>query len=550
MSFVRRIWRLLQRRRSPQFPPIPEDWGGTVSITPISLRRMAEVMRRLFMEPEKWVHRRVERIYLKSHQMAHHQISVDFTLPPAMPHVGRFGERRVYIAPLFLLVKDSLSPMREGKRPRRRFFLFGERRPDASKPIIPTAPYSNIDFRDQAGQRIPVLTRLQSAQLTATMLLKEAERVVGSDLVTDRLRDEIYPIPFRRLADLGEVLKWLFDEEVLSSDPRAALRKDDLFTELVHILASHSIIICLLTEDEPRRPIYKLSYDEPLNEHYVSKKRNLRESFGRYVERVFQTLGWKSERYFVPLTEIGAGFSYHVEIAIPDELQVNAVTLTGKEYRRFTDLISSSDRDYFIQQIGSANEGKIYIPRPYPGRRVGLVWVKLRARRTGFLVGAVITSVFITALLILATWKAPSVLSDKTADPAAAAFLIAPALVGFFLARPGEHAITGKMLRWARLALAMNAGISTLAVFFLITAPKTEPAGNESVLTLVVWTVEKLPAALSGPGGHLRLQWGILAFFSLILSLLFVVSLIIPMVHGETIYQPMPDDSIGGEGLP
>ncbi len=285
-------------------------------------------------------------------------------------------------------------------------------------------------------------------------------------------------------------------------------------------------------DGSPPRSIYKLSYDEPANET-VSKPKGA----------LWRSLGWTSEQYYVRLNEIGASASYHVEIEVPQELEINAIGVVGKRYRWYDDLENRKNSDYLIQQIKIATEGKVYIPEPIPGRRVGLAWVKLRARRSGFLAGALATSLITTIMLALAAVAAPYVVQVGKSESGTAALLLVPALVTAFIVRPGEHAITAKMLRWARIALVLNAMLPALAVFFLITAhSETDPNNTVANLSLgpIGFTVV-VAKRVTNAGHELQLYWAILAVASFLFTLLFALSYILPLPYGETVYKPMSE---------
>jgi hypothetical protein len=532
-----------EQQQGSSSAPIDADWEWPDIIDAVALRRMAKVTLALLTQPERWIHRRVERIYFKDHQRVHRQVSVDFTLPAGVQPVGEFNERRIYIAPLFLLTKDPTEPLREGKRSRRRFIVFGRRRPSTKNQAIPTAPYSNLNYTRQDSRHLPLVSRRQSSQLATRVLLEAAEQAIGQGL-TKELEERISAIPHRSWAELNSelenVLKWLLEEKVCYWwDQRIKLREDKIFPELVYTLASHSIISSLLMDSAPRRSIHKLSYDEPLYE-CVPKPRG----------GFWRSLGWASEQYYVPLSEIGASASYHIEMEVPKELEINAVSVVGKRYKWYDERRSENNQDYSIQQIGSADEGKVYIPEPLPGRRVGLAWVKLRARRTGFLVSAFATSGITTGLLALAASRAPYVLLDKQSEAAAAAFLLVPALIAALIARPGEHAITAKMLRWARIALVLNALLPAFAVFFLI----TENFENSPNGKYASWLLHRFSSVFGGTdvitngGTELQIFWTALAVVSLFLTLLFAVSYFLPVPFGKTVYQPESKRNEAGNG--
>ncbi len=499
---------------------------------------MAQVTLTLFKQPQRWIHRRVERIYFKDHETAHHQVSVDFTLPAGMPRIGRFEGRDIYIAPLFLLQKNSAKPRRQGKLPRRRYFLFGERRLDLTKRPIPTPACSNLDFTSQDGHRLPVVTHEQSSLLGMTMLLDVAEKALG-ERPTGTLRDYISAIPQRSIQDLTaprpgsetSILSWLLDDPDGQLDKRKQLREDKSFPELAHILASHIIVACLFMGGPPQRSIYKISFES----HVTANKKGA----------LWRSLGWRSQQYYVPLSEIGASSSYHVEIEVPSELLINSVNLIGKSYEQFGDLLNREHHaDYLIQQVGSASDGKIYIPQPIAGRRVGLAWVKLRARRAGFLTGALIASIITTAMLILAALKAPDILKDGKSEAGAAVLLLAPALLAAYLARPGEHVITSKMLRWARLALVADGILPALAVYFLISTHDTTSSGETAAIAFGPFSINLgTMRQTAKAAGELEKEWLILAGCSVVFLLLFIISNITPGPYGETIYEPIPSDT-------
>lgn len=482
---------------------------------------MAQVTRALLEQSERWIHRRVERISFKDDQVAHHRISADFTLPAGVRAVDRIDGKDVYIAPLFLMVKGYRTPPCEGRRPRRRFILFGERRSDPGMQPIPFAPYADIGFTDQDGRRIPLMTRRQSSLLAKTVLLEAAEQALGAP-ATGKLRDRISAIPDRSWLDLGSILAWLLtDEPAGNDDPRAALRADDAFSELAYTLASHSIIACLLTDPPRRRLLYKLSYDERLNPGFSARKGRLRRS-----------LGWEPQEYTVPLNQIGAAASYHVEIEAPRELSISTASLFGKRYRWFGDLLNHGDRDYAIQQVEQdSSQSKIYIPEPLPECRVGMASVKLWVQRRGFLASALIMSCVVMGMLIIAAFAAPIVAQDNQSDSGsgAAALLLLPALfVAVSIAWPGEHAITAKMLPLARAALVADAILPIFAVFLLISTRRYEASAQRASGDFSVWHLQ-----LDSPSP----VWIALAALSVPFVVLFAISNFAPRRHGETVYR-------------
>jgi hypothetical protein len=253
-------------------------------------------------------------------------------------------------------------------------------------------------------------------------------------------------------------------------------------------------------------------------------------------------LGWRSERFSVLLNEIGAASSYHVEIEVPPELSVNAVGLIGARYRHFgKDLnkLADADKEYFIQQIDSVSTGNIYMPAPLPGRRFGQAWVKLRNRRPGFLIGALVASCITTVVLFLASIAAPEIVHDGKSEAAVVALLLVPTVLAAYVVRPGEHAITAKMLRVARFVLVGDAGLMLGAVFLLFMAKNGEKVAHAVSVRIFGEKIELMQPGRD-PGNWLQGWWQILTLVSLIGVGLFIASNILPLPHGKTVYKPLP----------
>jgi hypothetical protein len=519
---------------------------------------MALVMLDLFERPERWIHRRVERIYYKDFLSAHHQVSVDFTLPAGMPPVSRFDGHDVHIAPLFLLRKSATRPLYTGRRPRRRFVAFGKRRSvydmrdsewlvarrhlgrwtSRLRRAIPSAEYFNVGLCDQDGNRQPLISRQQSKLLATVMLWESAERVLDARL-PPTLRNQIAAIANREWRYLAGPLRYVFHTRVSKGDPRAKLQASQAFRELAYTLASHYIVASVFTQSAPPRRIYKLSYEEATS------------AGGGKVRR---WLGWKSEQFFVPLTEIGAAASYTVEVDFPDGVQGNAVGLVGMRYESFGRRLPqrrAEDSDYHIQQIDNVTKGTIYIPNTLPGRRVGASWVKLRAKRSGFLSHAFLGSLVITLVLLLATAVSSHIVDNNTPDAAMAVLLLLPAVLAAFIARPDEHAITARMLNAPRIALLANGLLLFLAAICLLSAepPRSDSAagtGSEEaraktisvaisvIHSAIAWVQERIPAC----DYEIEAAYAILTAISAILLLYFTSLLVLPMPRGSTVYKP------------
>jgi hypothetical protein len=441
-----------------QATPDPRDYGSTWpwrerEFAEPALGLLGSVTLSLLNHPSRWIHRRVDRLHFKDYKSAHHQTSVDFTLPSDITAVGTVKGQRIYAAPLFLLAKDHPSPLEHEGTP------------------IPTAPYANIDLVDRDGTR-SLLVRKTACEVAAIALCDYAKELVGP--LEDDLARDIADIAMLDTAEHHPARDSVFGQPTGTDSARGKLQKHPGFRELAFALSMHSPVICLF-QGHPGRTIVKLAYDEQTTPGVTTRK-----------ERALLSLGLKSDQYFMRLTEIGAAETHHVEIDLPKELELNEMGLVGTTYEHFAEgdlpRLTRNQQDYYIRQVGHSPNGTIYIREPV-GRRVGVVWASLRARRAGFLAGALIASIIIAATLALATGAAHAVVQTQRPEAAIAILLLVPTLLAAYVAREGEHAITARMLRWARVALAINGMLPFLAAFALITSSEYQQVERAAART-------------------------------------------------------------------
>lgn len=485
---------------------------------------MAAVVLALFYSPSKWIHRRVERIRFLDRRTIRRQVSVDFTLPTGITSVGTFENRPVYIAPLFLLVRDRPRPLREG----RKWDRWTPWR-DEYRKRLPMSLFSEVTLRDESGARLPLATRHQSALLANAILQKAAAQAIKHPLST-KLRDEITNVAEGNRLERRTALENILVDDETALDPEYAKLRDTDFAELACTLATHLPIVCLFTGGAPGRSIVKIAYDEPLDEESLATRGRLRRG-----------IGWKSEYLSVRVNEIGAAASHHIEVEIPEELQVNSVALTGKQYvaaNRPWGELERKEKSYFIRQVGSASNGNVYLTELPAERRMGRVSVKMRVRRTRFLMGALVASGIITAVLAALATLAPEILRTDNSQTSVAALLLLPSVVATYIARPGEHVISARMLRWSRFALIGNAALPFLAILCFLTTPDSwlslSPGVNPFGLMDGLFGIFE---PQDSPAHGLTARWWVLAIMSGVLTALFLISNIWPRPHGVSTYR-------------
>lgn len=478
---------------------------------------MAQVTLALFQRPKSWIHRRVERIRFIDRETIRRQISVDFTLPAGLPPIASFNGQDVYVAPLFLLSKDHPDPCL-----------------DSMRQPLPTGIYSNVVLIDQAGKGLPLLTRRQSSQLAGVVLSEAAAQVAGAGTpIPAELKRTILGIATWERANRQQALNTVLAQDVSAepSDLRNKLQEDrNGFVELAHLLATYAPVACLFTDGSPGRSVIELSYDESLDQSEPAPRGIIRRS-----------IGWKSEHLSVQVNEIGAGASHHIEIEVPEDLQVNVVSLLGRRYalagKSWRDL-KRDDRSYSIRQARMANSGSLYISNPPYSRRIGRVSIEMRARRFGLLGRALVASIVTTVALSALALVAPSIIDADKSEAAVAALLLLPILLATYIAQPSPHAITSRMLLWARIALVINAALPFIAMLWLVTTSATP---SPPVLDLGLFKVAlDLFGSGDGSANDLQVRWWILVGVSVLFNAVFLISFIAPLSDRQSHYFPLP----------
>ena len=510
------IW----RRRDP-VPPAPPRvrWGA--ELDDAALRTAGRATYELLVNSELWIHRRVDRIAFKDYSSAIHQTSVDFTLPVPLAQVAQDRGEAIYVAPLFLLLKDARALLGDDSR------------------TMPVAPYTCIDLTDETGRSLPLLTRRQRTQIAAVALLRAAGRANKAAIPPGTLRTRIADIATSDSTRDAPALDYVMHQPTCENDIRETLRDDPTFRELAFMLARFSPVICLFNDKPSDRCIVKLRYHEETNT-----------GIARAGGRIRRSLGWKSQQFFVAIPTIGACSSYHVEVDVPQELELTELGLVGTRYELADHDISaiSSGKDYYIRQTEkrlwpqSFNiPNSIYVPSAHVPRH-GAAWVKLRARREGFLRGALVASLATTLVLTFAAANAIAITHAESpgngkSDATTALLLLLPTILAAYVVRPGEHAITGKTLRFARLALTIDGALPFIAAARLLTySDTTVKHVTRRVGAHLVHTSIVVP---SNPHG-LQVLWIVLASVSAVFALLFCLSYYLPRPHAKPQYVVPP----------
>ena len=442
--------------------------------------------------------------------------------------MAQLHEVPVYLAPLLVVAKDHPNPARKAKK---------------ENSVL--AAYWNLDYVDETTKSLPLGTRGQCSQIAGTMLLLSAQDIAQrvAKPLTEEVRKKLVLIAtadsFANPSNLRDVMKADVTPE---TDVLTDLRRDSMFRELAYAFATHWLVMhAFVCPQPPDRSIIKFAYDEFAHREQGAIEAELRRS-----------VGWKSTIMWTQLPEIGAAGSYHLEISAPPDLEMTELGLFGEPYhlgwgglppkrwnrgwRSFIPSRSSRRADIklnrrrrppaelgscYIKQLGIVKEGQIYLTNN-PRRRVGAVWVKLRARRQGFVNGAWFASLFILLTLVaFAHFASPILRSIKNGGSSGpiTALVLLPTVVAAYMVRPGEHALTGRMLRLLRILLTIDGGLPFVAAVLLL---KARADAN-------------LPKLLVSAHGLSRdLYWLVVGGAALLLA--FTISNVLPFAHGKEYY--------------
>jgi hypothetical protein len=173
---------------------------------------------------------------------------------------------------------------------------------------------------------------------------------------------------------------------------------------------------------------------------------------------------------------VGAALSYHVQISAPADVEIIEAGLRNAAPYSLVERLAAeapaTERavDPRFEPIvrGPTNAVHLYVPRAHE-HRAGIVWVRLRASRSGFLTVAPCLALMVAVLLGGFAIRANQIIGST--ETGAAILLLGPALIAGFLVRPGEHAMVRHLLRGARAFTAVLAVLPFLAAAILVTFP-------------------------------------------------------------------------------
>lgn len=408
----------------------------------------------LLTDPDSWINRRVETIEMLSKEETRRRVSVDFTLSDKQR--SQLRTRHGCVVPISVLSKH---------------------------------PQRNFDLRDEGGTAVPVLGRADNGELSLIALLSSALGALPtepSDDLLEVLTADLRQIIFGDEEESSTALSFFFQSARAGDSIRGAIWNDDECRSLLRTMAADYVLFAALPCDGPARRVLKFSYGEDLR---------LGPTWARTRDRYSpRELWWRVRspdctRFVIDCPGAWRANSFHMEIAIPEELRVR--------YAALMRAVPQDDDDPRIEFVGDPDEWAsrvaLYASKalePYDDVRA---YVEVVSEREGGATRAALTGLAVAALLWMG-WL--SGLDFENPDAAVSILLAGAALLSGLAAARGRHLIVNRIFRSRRRALmlvtvAALAGSTSLAMEL----QRPEP--------LDVWLVAAIVCSLAA----LRLGW-------------------------------------------
>lgn len=373
-------------------------------------------------------------------------MSVDFELPDWLEetHVSR-DDQSVYYAPLFMLQKGS------------------DDLPPPSRVLVEPPPhFAGFDVRNSQNESLSLPPRRWNAAVSIEVLkltvaaaaqrkgrvLTAAEWAVVEELTTHICTSErneavhmLEQVKYEK-HEFPDEYEWL----------RRLVNSDATLDWLLEACAKSSITMVPLVGDAARQGIIKISFNEQIARFSVPSPGALLDGRGRktLAKIVGSRLGWAGYEFWIDTPFISAG-TYHVEVEAPPGLEIYDAGLI--EVSEDPTPPPTRDPNVTLSRVSGLGS-EIHLYAPDAGKQHGaLTWVRLRARRQEFLTTAIIVSFLIACILWVDHHFAEQIKKSPRGVPEL--LLLFPGAVAAYMARPGSHRLTTRMLGFARAILLL-----------------------------------------------------------------------------------------------
>jgi hypothetical protein len=394
----------------------------------------------------------------------------------------------------------------------------------------------HFDLRDEAGQSLPLLTSREQSRIMQAMLLQLAADTARTDDLPietdDALAGALVELATRTYVDAIPIVRAVLNPQSeewrqlpANRRVRHALRRDPAFADFLSLVAGHSVAIAPLVGPPGKRRVIKLTFEEPIAPDPSGAL--------KFKQWIGNATGFRAQVIRLRAPLIGGAETHHYQVAIPRDVSITGAAVVAKSPRVVVadSVFDEPDhrppnyddgQSYDQQETGPLARADLRLERCLRPATGGL-WVWLRADARGWLVGAIVASVFVAVALVTAVFMDDTLVNQ--AGPATSILLVVPGLTAVYMSRPGEHPLATRLLRFSRIVLALSGLCSFLAAAALLLLGPTpmEVGGREGLGRL-------LPGWLDGHGRELEsppeLFWTLfgLAFVATVAALLLIAA--------------------------
>jgi hypothetical protein len=374
------------------------------------------ILHSMLLSPWRWTHRRVESIVILDHVSIHRRVSLDLSVSEDdavdLDYVG--------FTPLTFLRKEVLR---------------------------------NFDLRNRENQPVPVLTKDSTDHAAGNALIVLAELILETPLppeIVHNLRFVPGAEPELARREL-EYWRWAASQP---THPHAATWKALISAKAFAAFAESlidSFVLLAAVKAPVDRQLIKIGYDERFG---------IGDGAGPLGDLLVR-FGWKRESISIDVPAVSFSDSYHLEIAAPPDLEIDAAQLRFERAVAGKDVVPENVTDggrlqrahLYVSHVGSEFRAKAFI--------------YFRRQRDAFLWSAFLTALLVVALLAVGLTRLDDLIGDQHANQsqtAAALLLITPTLLAAYIARPGEHRLASKILIGVRCLVVGTAFCAVVAV--------------------------------------------------------------------------------------
>lgn len=391
----------------------------------------------LILDGIDWIERRKERVTIVDDTVLRRQISVEFSLRSDVQCLVRpdDGGPGLYCAPIFAL------------------------------PKVP-ADLRAFDLVDETGSSLRLTNRTDNARISGASLRCMAARKlkIAQETLHSALADELNLIATGAAAEAEQRAERLIDGGLPAGVRLSSMLDDeDRLTWWLRTIAHSSIVVAIFRAAEPSRKLIKLTFEEPLTAAIDFSQR----------------VGWKPYSVIVDSPLIEAR-TFHFEAESPPGLRIIEASLTDQGHERR------------VSESGFLRRVHLYRHR---AQVAGAATAVLQLQVSGnFIGGAVIAAVLTTVALFACMANCDVIARNPSGAPALLLFL--PGLIATYVARPDRHALTTRLLSYARRLLLLSAGTAYVAAGKVALSNTSPPSGTPGAGAAIQGTAESLHAWL------------------------------------------------------